>query len=274
MVVVNHRLDPVETELRLHVKVADLTPTTQIRGRLLGPRCVYASTIEIAYPLRELARDGHIELRVVIPEPSWWDPESPFLYEGAVELWQDDVLCDRAEICHGIRWLQVTSKGVRLNGAPFMLRGTTVGSALSAKDAQKLRADGVNTLLATVGESGIEIWNAADRLGFFVLGMSDDPTRFVEWRNELAGHASTFGWVFNRAEFRAGPSQDDERAMFYGVNTSAATDPSNADFLLCHERELAWLEEIALPKIVFAERVPEPLPARTDVIGWIESPTV
>src|SRR5207253_518712 len=144
-------------------------------------------------------RAGHIELRVIIPEPSWWDPESPFLYEGPLELWQDGVLCDQAEIRHGIRWLQLTSKGLRLNGMPFTLRGKVVETALSAAEVQKLRADGVNTLLRSVSDSGIEMWNAADRLGFFVLGMSEDPTRFVQWRNDLAGHPSTFGWIFNRS---------------------------------------------------------------------------
>jgi beta-galactosidase/beta-glucuronidase len=45
----------------------------------------------------------HLEFRVIIPEASWWEPKTPFLYEGPVELWQDGVLCDRREISHGIR---------------------------------------------------------------------------------------------------------------------------------------------------------------------------
>ena len=132
VVVLDHRLDPVETELRVFVKLAELTPATEIRGRLNGPRCLYASTIEIAYPMREVARSDHMELRVVIPEPSWWDPESPFLYEGALELLQDGIACDRAAIRHGIRRLQLTSKGLRLNGKPFAFRGKMVEPTLSA----------------------------------------------------------------------------------------------------------------------------------------------
>jgi hypothetical protein len=102
--VINHRLDPHETELRVHVEVENLTPTTEIRGRLVGPRCVGSSTIEIAYPMREVERTpNHVALRVVIPEANWWEPETPFLYEGPVELWQDGQRCDRRDISHGIR---------------------------------------------------------------------------------------------------------------------------------------------------------------------------
>src|SRR5437868_6798803 len=102
LVVLNHRLDPVVTELRVHVKVESLTPTTQILGNMIGPQCKYANTIEIPYALREIARgDDQVELRVTIPEPAWWDPQSPFLYRGLVQLWQDKELCKpRVELFH------------------------------------------------------------------------------------------------------------------------------------------------------------------------------
>src|SRR5215212_6883629 len=167
VVVLNHRLDPVETELRIYVKLAEITPTTQIRGKLTGPRCIYASTIEVAYPLREIARGDHLELRVVIPEPSWWDPESPFLYEGIIELVEDGQPRDRAAVRHGIRWLQITSKGLRLNGRRYALRGRFIES-WSNDLAPKLRGEGINAVLTAA--TGLECWDAADRFGFFVIG--------------------------------------------------------------------------------------------------------
>src|SRR5437773_1558388 len=97
VVVVNHRLDPVETELHIHVKVDEITPGTEIRGRLMGPRCVYASTVEVAYRMNEMERGDHLVLRVIIPEPCWWHPQTPFLYQGPLELWEDGALCERVE---------------------------------------------------------------------------------------------------------------------------------------------------------------------------------
>ena len=272
IVVLNRRLDPVETELSIHVKVEHLTPTTQIRGRLLGPRCVYASTIEIAYPLREVERRDHIEMRALIPESSWWDPESPFLYEGILELWQDGALCDRAPIRHGIRTVQLTSRGLLLNGKPYMLRGKVVDAALSASSAQSLRRKNFNTLVANLAKTDARLWDLADRLGFFVFGTGPDITTFLQHRNELTRHPSNLGWIFNRTDFQAGPAGERERPMLYGVNTSAHGELPDADFMCCHERELAWLTDVKLPKLVVAEKA-DTLPTRTDMIGWIETST-
>ena len=271
VVVVNHRLDPVETELYVHVLVASLTPTTEVKGRLTGPHCAVSSTIEIAYPLRELERGDHVVLRVVIPEPSWWEPETPFLYTGPLELWQDGQLCERVQINHGIRWLQLTPKGLRLNGKPFTLRGKIIDASWSDADAMKVRAAGFNTVLTALTEPNTTAWTAADRAGFFVIGSSKDHGVFLQCRIDLTSHPSTFGWLFNRADLANAPAQQPGLAMFYGVNTSARSRPANADFLVCLESELAWLNDAELPKIVIVKRLPDPLPARADVIGWIEA---
>lgn len=271
IVVVNHRLDPVETELRVHIKLEHLTSATEIRGKLSGPRCPYASTIEIAYPLREVDRADHLELRVVIPEPSWWDPQSPFLYEGTIELFENGVSCERRTMRHGIRRAQLTAKGLRLNGKPVFLHGKLIDFSLSELSARQLRESGINTLVATVADAGLSVWDAADRFGFFVLGTTNELARFLEHRNDLASHPSAFGWIFNRADFLSGPSEDDARPVFYGVNTSARSIPENADFLVCQESELSWLDDVALPKLIVSQRKSESILTRTDVFGWIKA---
>src|SRR5436190_14007505 len=88
-------LDPGSVELWITVTPDRLTATTELRGRLMGPRCPYASTVEVAYPLRPIPglngdTPGAIRRRVVIPEASLWDTESPFLYEGPIELWEGE----------------------------------------------------------------------------------------------------------------------------------------------------------------------------------------
>jgi hypothetical protein len=271
VVVMNHRLDPVDTELAIHVLLETLTPATEIRGRLTGPRCAYSSTIEIAYSVRAIQRSDHIELQVVIPEPSWWEPETPFLYVGSIELWQEGEFCQRIAIGHGIRWLQLTSKGLRLNGRPFTLRGKIVDVPFSESDAIKLHEKGINAVLTTTPGPHVEPWQVADRAGLFVIGTSDDLETFLLCRNELTAHPSNFGWVFNRAEVAKAPLQQEGLAMFYGINSSAKSRQSNADFLVCHENELTWLADAELPKLVITNTLPDPLPARRDVIGWIES---
>jgi hypothetical protein len=96
------RLDPVEAEALLLVVAEQTTPTTEVRGRVVGPRCAGVTTVEVAYPFRPSPRQSAdlpgLAARVVIPEPSLWKPETPFVYEVVVELWQDGQRCDRRVI--------------------------------------------------------------------------------------------------------------------------------------------------------------------------------
>ena len=85
----NRLLTPTEAEVWISVRADGSTGDLSVRGRIMGPHCAYASTVEVAYPLRPLrgAPDTlGATARVLIPEPSFWDPESPFLYEDRCDL--------------------------------------------------------------------------------------------------------------------------------------------------------------------------------------------
>jgi hypothetical protein len=100
--VVHKRWDAAEAELWITVEPELQTPATEVRGRLLGPRCPGVSTVEIAYPLRPLPRSAEtspgLTARVIIPDPVAWSREQPFVYEGPVELWQDGQKCDMVPV--------------------------------------------------------------------------------------------------------------------------------------------------------------------------------
>lgn len=101
------RLSAAEAEVWLLIEAERMTPTTEVRGRLVGPRCPGLSTIEVAYPLRPFPQqpDGvpPLSRRVVIPEPSLWEAERPYVYRAIVELLEAGQVCDRAEFDYGLR---------------------------------------------------------------------------------------------------------------------------------------------------------------------------
>ena len=96
------RLSPAEAELWVIVTTEFTTAGTAIRGRFVGPKCAVSSTIEVAYPLRPFERKpvgvSQLAVRVVIPEPSLWEPECPFVYDGLIELWQDGHCADVRQV--------------------------------------------------------------------------------------------------------------------------------------------------------------------------------
>src|SRR5262245_59390094 len=116
--VTNRRLDPVEAVVEVTVVAERPAQDAEVRGRLAGPRCVYAETVEVAYPLRP-APGPHPSARAVLPEPCLWDPQSPFLYEGTVELWEGGERVDQVKVPFGLRDLRLGMTGLRVNGRPL-----------------------------------------------------------------------------------------------------------------------------------------------------------
>ena len=116
-------LNPAEAELSVRLHPEHDHESVELHGRFWGPVCAYSSTVQVPYPLQSLGggslHSGSLHKRVVIPEPSWWDPIAPFLYNASIELWEDGQLCDRVEMHHGLRALRRSGPKFLLNGRPL-----------------------------------------------------------------------------------------------------------------------------------------------------------
>jgi hypothetical protein len=184
-------LVPAEAVVHVTVTPARIDAGTEVRGRLMGPRCRFASTIEVAYHLRKLtASADSVTLRAVIPEASFWDPQSPHLYGGPVELWQDGQRVETVTVRHGLRHLTLGPRGLRVNGHLLRLRGRRA-AVLDDDDAFLLREAGYNLVVAPVQEETKTIWEVADRIGLFVLGEGGDSSV----QSELSRRPSCLGWL-------------------------------------------------------------------------------
>jgi hypothetical protein len=203
----NHILTPAEAEVWITILPADSLSDMAVRGRLTGPRCQYATTVEVAYPLSplpdHLARPGDLTARAIIPEPSFWDPESPFLYEGTVEVWKGGNRWYEAAPSHGLRVLQLGKSGLHLNGRALTVRGVE-RQRLSAEDALQLRQEGCNTLVSLVSPETVSLWDSADQFGFLVLGRLPDTQSAFELAESLKFHACSLGWLLPSDALRTG----------------------------------------------------------------------
>jgi hypothetical protein len=184
-------LTPNEAEVWVFVEAESMSATTEVRGRLMGPSCPYASTVEAAYPLRPFREwpEGFSPLtrRVIIPEPSMWDTVSPHLYRGVVELWEDGQLCDRVSVRHGLRAIQMDAFGLRWNGKPMRLHAVEWNKP-TIEGLAELRSSGVNALLVPAGAK--EVWDEAERIGLLILGRANEPDV-----NLVRPSPACLGWV-------------------------------------------------------------------------------
>ena len=281
--------DPAEVEVWVSVIPEHMTPTTEVRGRLVGPRCHYAATVEIAYPLRPFVRPpaglSGLARRVVIPEASLWEPQCPFLYQGLIELWEEGRPCDQIQVQLGLRTLTLGQAGLRLNGRPFVVQGV-VRSELSEEEAHRLRQAGINTLLVSLVNTTEELWDAGDRLGFFILCQGTNETTQGQ-AIRVCERPSRLGWMLAE-EFRsAGPEAVSGPSLLLGEveqvagiemrNPGEILLPLKIHFIHCVEdlypgQRLITKSAILLSRGSLNEIRERPFRSSAGILGWIVDP--
>ncbi len=269
----DHSLDPAQAELWISATAEHVAPTTELRGRLMGPRCAYAATVEVAYPFRLLLRrpEGLADLavRAVIPEPSLWEPACPFVYQGTVELWEDGTRRDQVVVNRGLRRVLLGPAGLRVNGEPLVLRGRAVMEC-DEDAAVSLRRGGVNLLLTAAAGSPAALWDIADRQGFFVLA------RLNDWRDAslksavaLSDHPSCLGWLLPPgARDAAAVVRRLNRQALVGVELGEAPRdpmPAGVNFIACSAGLADGLRPLGLPVLLLNDG-----PASPGVFGTVE----
>jgi len=258
-----------EAELRVTVTPQRRDAGTEVRGRLTGPRCPYASTVEIAYPLQAppgpQPEDGPFVRRVVVPEASPWEPESPFQYAGVIELFQDGRGVDRRVIRTGLLSLSLGPRGLHVNGRPLTLRGKhfhgRVGPS-TATELVRVRHTGMNLVVAPVTTWTVPFWQLGQEHGFFVIGVLDesDPSSLGLARS-LTKHVSCFGWLAERPAAEPPPGR-----LGLLADTPPASVPPSVSFLCLPAGQADAAANLGLPVLLRGDAEPTP-----PVFGTVET---
>jgi beta-galactosidase len=148
--------------------------------------------------------DSTVRRRLYVAEPRRWGPESPYLYSCRVALLVDGHVIDEESTTFGIRSLSVDPvRGLRINGAPVLLRGACVhhdngplGAATIERAEERrvelLKSGGFNAIRSAHNPLSRPMLDACDRLGVLVMDeafdMWEEPKseddyalRFPEW---------------------------------------------------------------------------------------------
>lgn len=273
-------LDPTKADLQLRVQLDASAAGMELRGRLIGPRCCYSSTIEVAYSLLTIAVDAEDSSivcgRIIIPEPSLWDPESPFLYFGRLEIWEGGQRCDHLDFTLGLRSLRLGPRGILLNGRSYFLRGTKT-IPRDKEEAESVRSAGLNTLLIPVEDPMTDYWHLADERGFFVLGLVTYDSYSSGLLEAVARHPCCLGVLLSE------PSQNTtagaeffrqarlQQIALIGAEIADATltaIPEQCNFVAGTEAALNQIPALPRLLIVDSER-PVAATDNPPVLGWI-----
>jgi beta-galactosidase len=118
------------------------------------------------------------ELRVA--QPNLWAPNSPYLYRVRTEIVADRKVIDAEETRVGIRHIEITKGGFRINGEHLFLRGCNrhqeypyLGNALSDaaqyRDALKIKEAGFDYVRLSHYPQSPAFLDACDELGLVVM---------------------------------------------------------------------------------------------------------
>jgi hypothetical protein len=277
-------VSPAAADIWFKVVVQRSTPGTEVRGRIVGPRCLFAETAEFVSPLRSV-RHGKEEratliARTAIRNPGFWDPGNPLMYRVLVELWQDGQRCEVSGFDLGFRTTEMDSSNVFVNKQPFVLQGTTY-LPQSWEEAVDYRQAGYNLVLARKGQW--HSWIRANPMGFLLLEQVALSTLTPHYIGLLSQQPCFLGFVLDTELLDRSPSKAArflrpwrERGVFIGLEldrSPSSSLPDGLSFLVCPESLASALTTISLPKFVMREskvgRKEPTVRVMQGVLGWI-----
>lgn len=115
-----------------------------------------------------------------IPDAALWSDEAPNLYTCRVKLLKEGKVMDTAETTFGIRKVEWSSQGLKVNGRDTLLRGGCIhhdngilGAASYAESEERrvriLKESGFNALRSSHNPASASLLEACDRHGMYVM---------------------------------------------------------------------------------------------------------
>ncbi|MEX0938884.1 MAG: hypothetical protein WDZ59_13565 [Pirellulales bacterium] len=143
----------------------DLPPDARLTGSVGGPTCAYARTLAATMPLRDRGPGPTPLAEAIVPDPCFWTPELPYLYQVDVELRRGEQLIARQRHLLGIRPLAVRGSDLRLAGTRWVLRGA-MRDAVDERPLAAWHAAGAAMLVTNPDDA---LCDEASRVGVLVI---------------------------------------------------------------------------------------------------------
>lgn len=129
-----------------------------------------------------------IEQNIPVKNPNLWSPSSPYLYTAEIRLFQNDELKDEQKVQFGIREIEYTPEGFKLNGEVTKFKGvclhhdlgplgTAINKAALRRQLRILKDLGCNAIRSAHNMPSLEQLELCDEMGFLVVAES-----FDEWK--------------------------------------------------------------------------------------------
>jgi beta-galactosidase len=167
--------------IRTHVRNADETARVfTLKTTLLDAAGRSVAVVESNPETLAAGTDRDVVQELRVTRPEHWSPHSPSLYRLRSELLEKGRVVDMEQTRIGIRRIEITKDGFRINGEKMFLRGVNrhqeypyIGNALSDdaqyRDARKIKEAGFDYVRLSHYPQSPAFLDACDELGLVVM---------------------------------------------------------------------------------------------------------
>jgi hypothetical protein len=170
---------------RVYARLAvdDACPECELQGRVIGPTCAFTRTLSATIRMTpkpldsdsasaDQSRNVPLLAEAVVPDPCFWSPELPFLYEVHVDLLRRGEVLGTAERSIGIRRLGVVRRKLVLEGRVWVPRAIQADEVIDGSIADFKSAGAV----MCVQDPTDSLCEEASRLGVLVAAQLSQET--------------------------------------------------------------------------------------------------
>jgi hypothetical protein len=137
----------------------------RLAGIVRGPRAEGVRTLPTTVPLVDVGPGDSMLARAIVPDPSFWSPDVPAVYDVEVELCDESGVVEAATCQLGIRQFGARGTSWFLGGRRWVLRGLIMDD-LPTEKVDVFRS--TNTSVVSFDPSE-EMCDAASRLGIVLV---------------------------------------------------------------------------------------------------------
>lgn len=116
-------LTPARATVYARLEGLESTDGLSLSGFVRGPRCFYSKTLPASFRLQDAGPGPSLLAKSLVPDPSYWSPDTPHIYDVTVELRKGaDIIASEVRQI-GFKPLGISGRSFTWEGKPWVLRG-------------------------------------------------------------------------------------------------------------------------------------------------------
>ncbi len=166
-------LNPEQGHVYARLDAGDRLESVRLQGHISGPHNILTRTLPASVPLHDLGPGPSKLSRAILPDPCFWAPGEPYLYDVHLQLVNRTQNIYETDRCLGLRSFGVHRQQLLLKAEPWRLAAVEV-SSVEQRDVAAWRTSGLAQLVTDPSDDQCD---RASREGVLLIAQADGSHR-------------------------------------------------------------------------------------------------